>query len=169
MAANFFSRTVSIILRFLELAFAIIVAGIVGHSLHQSDEANATPLRRVIYTEVVAGLSILTALLLLFPMTYSFAVFAVDFILFILWIVAFGLLQSWLGPFNCGYSYWPWNDNSEASSICEQWKAVVAFSFLSAVAWLITFVLGVLAYRRVRSVDGSVGASTRRKGFFGRR
>lgn len=79
-------RAVSIVLRTLELASAIIVAGIVGHYLAQMDNANASPGGRFIYTEVVAGIAMFSALLLLIPFTWAISMFVVEFVLFILWV-----------------------------------------------------------------------------------
>lgn len=87
------SRIASLALRVLELISAAVVAGIIGKNLRYADEANARPAKRMIYTEVVAGLSILAAIILLLPMTFAFSLWPVDILLFILWIVAFGLLQ----------------------------------------------------------------------------
>lgn len=40
----------------------------------------------MIYTEVVAGLGILFALLLLIPFTFAINMFPLDFLMFILWV-----------------------------------------------------------------------------------
>ena len=86
------SRLLSVLLRIGELAFAAVVAGIVGEYLHVFDKADAWPQSRFIYTEVIAGLSILLALFWLIPFTDSVINWPGDLILFILWIVAFALL-----------------------------------------------------------------------------
>ncbi|KAI9861108.1 MAG: hypothetical protein M1813_005537 [Trichoglossum hirsutum] len=86
------SRLLSVVLRIGEIAFAAVVAGVVGEYLHQFDKAHAWPQSRFIYTEVVAGLSILLALFWLIPFTDSVINWPGDLIFFILWIVAFALL-----------------------------------------------------------------------------
>jgi hypothetical protein len=88
------SKICSVILRFCELASAAIVAGIVGRYLHFLTEANAHAGSRIIYTEVIAGISILFSILLSPPLKYSFYFFVIDFVLLICWMVAFGLLCS---------------------------------------------------------------------------
>jgi hypothetical protein len=91
------SRLLSIALRIGEVAFAAVVAGIIGQYLHSFDKAHAWPHGRFIYTEVIAGLSILLALFWLVPFTGSVINWPGDSILFLLWIVAFALLVN-VGP-----------------------------------------------------------------------
>jgi hypothetical protein len=86
------SSIVSFTLRGSELAFAATVTGLIAPYIHQSHLANDLPVRRSIYTIAVASLSMLFALLLLVPFSASFYFFPVDIMLFVLWIVAFGLL-----------------------------------------------------------------------------
>lgn len=101
------SQFIAISLRVCELAFSAVVAGITGSYLNQANikQASSFSKRDFICTEggslpplksdpsdkftVVAGLGIFFALLFLLPIRWSFVV---DFILFILWMVAFGLL-----------------------------------------------------------------------------
>lgn len=85
------ARIVSMILRAAELVFAAIVAGVIGDYLHKSN-GTAWFLGRFIYTEVVAGLSILLALLWLLPFSSTFIHWPVDIFISILWWVAFALL-----------------------------------------------------------------------------
>lgn len=134
-----FIELVSIILRLAELAFAAIVAGLTGEYLHRSEGASAWSLGRFIYTEVVAGLSILFAIIWLIPFSGSFIHWPTDLVISILWFVAFGLLVDWLGD-GCGYVF-DWSDVSFESG-CSLWKADVAFAFLSAVCWLVSAILG---------------------------
>lgn len=91
----------SIVLRLAELAFAAIVAGLNGDYLHAVRHADSWDLGRFIYTEVVAGLAILFALIWLFPFSSSFIHWPADFLISICWFVAFGLLVDWLDG-KCG-------------------------------------------------------------------
>ena len=68
------------------------VAAIVGEYEHHLSLAQAQVDSRLVYTLVVAGLSIAFAVILFLPFGYSFRGFPVDVVLFILWIVAFALL-----------------------------------------------------------------------------
>jgi hypothetical protein len=91
----------SIILRLAELAFAAIVAGLNGDYLHAVHGVSAWHLGRFIYTEVVAGLAMLLAIIWLFPFSSSFIHWPADFIMSVCWFAAFGLLVDWLGQ-SCG-------------------------------------------------------------------
>lgn len=84
-------RIVSMILRAAELAFASIVAGVTGQYLHRSN-ASSWANGRFIYTEVVAALSIVFALLWLLPFSSTFVHWPLDIFFSILWWVVFGLL-----------------------------------------------------------------------------
>jgi hypothetical protein len=90
------SRITSLLLRASELAFSVIVAGITGWYLHATDHYSAWSRGRYIYT---AGLSILASLVLLIPFTASLMHWPLDLLLFVLWMVAFGLLEDVFAPF----------------------------------------------------------------------
>lgn len=145
----------------------------------------------MIYTEVVAGLALLLSILLLLPMTWAFSLWPADFIMFILWIVAFGLLvgksglflpilgtfgtspanslsTDWIGPLNCsqGWNFNPWDDSGV--NHCQQWKAALAFCFLSALFWLLSGAIAAWTLHRTRGATAEP-ASTRRRGWWGRR
>ncbi|KAK4190702.1 CASP-like protein UU5 [Podospora australis] len=141
------AEILSIILRLAELAFAAVVAGLNGDFLHASRGASSWDLARHIYTEVVAGLSILFAIVWLFPFSGSFIHYPADFFLSILWFIAFGLLVDWLNG-SCGYIF-DWGEFSfRDTASCSQFKAVVAFAFLSAICWLVSAILGLYWTRR---------------------
>lgn len=86
------SMVLSVILRIWELSCAVIVTGIVGQYLHYLDLANAQPSARIVYTIVIAGISILVSIIFMPPLKYSFYGFIIDAILGVCWMVAFGLL-----------------------------------------------------------------------------
>lgn len=86
------SKVVNVILRVSELISAAVICGIMGHYLHQLDDANGPYSSRVVYSVALAGISIFLSLVLIPPMRYSFFAFPVDFALFIMWMVCFGLL-----------------------------------------------------------------------------
>lgn len=75
-----------------QLAFAAIVAGITGSYLHFVRGSSSWHEGRFIYTEVVAGLSIVLSVIWLFPFAGSFIHYPADIIISICWFVAFGLL-----------------------------------------------------------------------------
>lgn len=94
----------SMILRLAELAFAAIVAGINGHYLHQVEGTSTWDQARFIYTEVVAGISIIAAIIWLFPFAGSFIHWPIDLLISVCWWVSFGLLVDYLNG-SCGYVF----------------------------------------------------------------
>ena len=78
----------------MELTSAVIVAGIVGQYLHYLNLGHSGVNSRIIYTEVISGISILLSIIFMPPLKYSFYGFIVDLALFICWMVAFGLLAN---------------------------------------------------------------------------
>lgn len=88
------------VLTTLKLAFAAVVAGLTGYYLNSVSDLSDWSQARFIYTEVVAALSILLALVWLFPFSGTFFFWPIDFLISIAWFVAFGLLVD----VGCNYS-----------------------------------------------------------------
>ncbi|KAF7136748.1 hypothetical protein CNMCM5793_006217 [Aspergillus hiratsukae] len=156
------SRLVSIILRVAEIAFAAVVAGIIGYYLHKFSDADvdAWPQARWIYTEVVAGLSILLGLIWLIPFSSGFFSWPFDVIISFAWFAAFGILVDAIHNMNCG-SIWAWHFTTNTINACGRWKAAEAFSFLSAIVWLASALVGIWFTFRVRGANAD--------GYHGRR
>ncbi|KAJ5562690.1 hypothetical protein N7535_002865 [Penicillium sp. DV-2018c] len=152
------SRIASIILRVAEVAFAAIVAGIIGHYLARVNDNNVDVNwwgeSRFIYTEVIAGLSILLGLIWLIPFSWGFFTWPLDIIISLAWFAAFGVLVDTIRQLPCG-SIWHWRFRT--GSMCGRWKAAEAFSFLSAILWLVSAIVGIWFTFRVRrnTVDGT--------------
>ncbi|KAF4632040.1 hypothetical protein G7Y89_g6094 [Cudoniella acicularis] len=152
----------SLLLRIGELAFSATVAGLTGEYLHSTRGASAWSRKRFIYTEVIAGISILFSLLFLLPFTASFIHYPVDFLLFIAWMIAFGLLANFIGPLNCG-SVWNWHGIT-GQSTCSKWKADIAFCFLASIFFLVSALLGIYyVHRRERAIADK---TTRRRRWY---
>ncbi|KAJ5104926.1 hypothetical protein NUU61_002273 [Penicillium alfredii] len=148
------SRLASIVLRVAEIAFAAIVAGLIGHYLASSSDVDIWPQARWIYTEVIAGLSILLGLIWLIPFSSSFFSWPLDVLISFAWFAAFGILVDALRHLPCG-SIWGWHFFN--NSVCGRWKAAEAFSFLSAILWLVSAIVGIWFTFRVRDTtsDGN--------------
>lgn len=86
------SRAVSVIFRVMQLVSGAVVAGTLGHYLHNIHEAGVGSNGRVVYSIAIAGISIFFAIVLMPPLAYSFYGFPLDFAIFVCWMVAFGLL-----------------------------------------------------------------------------
>jgi len=138
----------SLCLRIGELAFTAVVAGLTGQYLHANKHESAWSKKRFIYTEVVAAIGILFSLLFLLPFASSFIHWPMDFVLFILFMVAFGLLANFIGPMNCG-SVWNWHGITGKSQ-CSKFKADIAFCFLASIFFLASALLGLYVVHRRR-------------------
>jgi len=151
------SSVVSVILRITELISAAVVTGIVGEYTHYVDVANDNPGSRIVYTIAIGGIGIFFSLILMPPFSYSFYAFLVDFALFLLWIVAFGLLEN-LGSCDSewylthwGYYWGGWWRTPQVrltpvlvgTSACGKWRATLAFSFIGGFCWLASGILGL--------------------------
>jgi hypothetical protein len=160
------SKAVSVTLRVLELISASIVAGILGRLLHLVHVAHGHFNDRLVYAVTIAGLSIFYSLCLILPFLYSFLAFPLDIIMFILWMVAFGLLEGVGHPCrtesstNAGQlvvgrscssgwytNYWGlyWGRLWAAPrrswfrlSGCSSWRTALAFTFIGSILWLLS-------------------------------
>lgn len=89
------SRVLLVLCRLGELVCGAVVLGLLGQAFSLINDAGVLePEGRLIYTAVVASLTILDSLIFIVLFAYSYWSFLLDFILFVLWIVAFGLLES---------------------------------------------------------------------------
>jgi len=152
----------SLALRVGELAFSATVAGLTGSYLHQTKHQSAWSKKRFIYTEIVAAIGILFSLLFLLPFMASFVHWPLDFVLFILFMVAFGLLADFIGPMNCG-SIWNW-DGITGKATCSKFKADLAFCFLASIFFLVSALLGLwVTHRRRRGATADRVTTHRRR------
>ena len=88
------SKITSVIFRTIEVVSAIIVVSLVGEYLHYTSQAHVRANRDIVYTEAIAGLSLAFSLLMIIPFRFQFYAFGLDFAMFILWMVSFGLLRN---------------------------------------------------------------------------
>ncbi|KAH6674361.1 integral membrane protein [Halenospora varia] len=151
----------SLCLRIGELAFSATVAGLTGAYLHSTRHTSAWSRKRFIYTEVIAGISILFSLIFLLPFMSSFIHYPFDFVLFAAWMIAFGLLADFIGPLHCG-GLWNWRGIT-GKGTCDRWKADIAFCFLASIFFLVSALLGLyVVHKRRRAVVDS----TRRRRWY---
>lgn len=139
----------SLLLRIGELIFSTIVAGINGAYLHNIKGTPAWSKKRFIYTEVIAAIGILFSLIFLIPFASSFIHWPVDLLLFVGFMIAFGLLTNFIGPMNCG-SIWNWNGIT-GKGVCSRLKADIAFCFLASIFFLVSAILGFMVIHRRRA------------------
>ena len=87
-------KVISVILRFSEFACAVIVLGILSRFCHLISLAEADVDGRIIYAMVVASIGIIYSVFLSPPFKSLFLAFPFDFVLFVMWLVAYCLLQT---------------------------------------------------------------------------
>lgn len=86
------SKVCHVILRVWELICSVVVLGLVAHFVQILNDAGVSNDSRIVYTLVVASISTLYTIVFMPPLHYAFLAFPADFCLFVLWMVAFGLL-----------------------------------------------------------------------------
>ncbi|KAF2185316.1 hypothetical protein K469DRAFT_708101 [Zopfia rhizophila CBS 207.26] len=158
------SKVLSVILRLSELCSSVIVVALLSrffYLLHLAQDGSVEG--RLIYTQVISCLEIIFSIVLIPPATYSFYAWPIDAIFFICSIVAFGLLANFNS--SCS-SYWYRNywgyywgrfwtvaprvtitfDTIDHAG-CGAWRAILAFLFIGAMAWLLSAILVSLALK----------------------
>ncbi len=88
------SKVISVIFRLAEAVASIILLGLLGTFLGIVSNAGVYADPRVIYAIVIACMGVFLSLLFMLPFTYSFMVFPMDFVMFLLFLVAFCLLEA---------------------------------------------------------------------------
>lgn len=157
-------RIVVFAIRVAELAFAAVVAGVNGEFLHHSQGVDSWTIGRQIYAEVIAGISIFFALIWLVPFSSSMTNWPLDVVISLCWWAAFGLLVDQLDSSACG-DVFNWSDLSLRGDPCGKFKTVIAFSFLSALLWLVSALVSLFwVHRQTRKVE-----RTHRRSRWGRR
>jgi hypothetical protein len=96
-------KVISVILRLGEFASAVIVLGILCRFCYLISIAQSDADGRIIYAMVVACIGIIYSFFFCLPFKLLFLGFPFDFVLFVMWLVAYCLLQTvWLSlPFLC--------------------------------------------------------------------
>jgi len=148
-----FERILSILFRAAELAFGAIVLGISAWWIHHSNNASSWANGRMIYTLVVASLAVLAALIWFIPTAHSFTHYGFDFLMFALFIISFGLIVDWLNS-GCGHVF-NWSIISPLGNLCGKVRALEAFTFLSAIIWLASALLGIYFVHKRRNAVAS--------------
>ncbi|KAH8695296.1 hypothetical protein BGW36DRAFT_199942 [Talaromyces proteolyticus] len=143
MSTELIPRPVAIALRFAQVAFAAIVAGLIGYFLNVlGGDGDSWTTGRWIYAEVVAGASIVLGCILMIPSFHGCFVWPVDITLGLAWLAAFGNLVNTLDGTVCGQID-DISNFSNTNANCAQGQAGEAFAFLSGIAWLVTGILGI--------------------------
>lgn len=87
-------KVLNVLFRLGELVSAIIVLALLSRFSWLLHTGSGGSSGRVIYTMVVAALAIIFSILLIAPITALFLGFPLDFLMWIMWLIAFCLLAS---------------------------------------------------------------------------
>ncbi|KAF5026369.1 hypothetical protein F66182_1577 [Fusarium sp. NRRL 66182] len=161
-------KVLSVLLRLAEFACAVIVLGILSRFCYVISIAQVEADGRIVYAMVVAGIGIIYSFFFFPPFKSLFLSFPFDFVMFIMWLVAYCLLQTKTGSHTCSarwyYDYWgyywgrfwrvgPVGTVAIDGAGCAQWRTVLAFSFLSWFLHLTSGVLGIYVFRTYIELD----------------
>jgi len=150
------SQVLSVIHRLGELVCSTVVLAVLGRFFFFIDLANTGANGRLIYACVVASISLLISILFMPPLKYSFFGFPFDFVLFVMWLVAFCLLETLTGVHTCSsdwyLTYWGYywgrfwvvdGDLDIGDAGCASWRSILAFCFMAMMAFLFSGFLGM--------------------------
>ncbi|WKT53999.1 Marvel domain [Fusarium oxysporum f. sp. vasinfectum] len=161
-------KVISVLLRLAELACAIIVLGILSRFCYLAGIAQAHVDGRIIYAIVVACLGIIYSIFFCPPFKNMFLGFPFDFVLFVMWLVAYCLLQTRTGSHTCTatwyYNYWgyywgrfwrvgPIGTVHVSNAGCAPWRTVLAFAFIAWFLHLLSGILGVYVFKTYIKLD----------------
>jgi hypothetical protein len=154
---------ISALLRCFEFACALIVVVILGRFFYYLGDSHVHANGRLVYTMVVGGISLLYSFCFCPPFNILFMAFPVDFVLSVMWLIAFCLIITLSGTNTCTsswfYNYWGhywdyyervWRGYSYvriSGSACPLWRTILAFSFMAILAHLLSGLLGIYVYR----------------------
>ncbi|KAK0615411.1 hypothetical protein DIS24_g11844 [Lasiodiplodia hormozganensis] len=124
-----------VFLRFLQFVLALTVCGLYGVDLDAARKAGAYADSKWVYAEVVAGFAAVTCLVYFLPMVKSLFFFAWDWVLFILWVVVFGIF---------GRMYI--NEAPEYDAGIRRMKHAVWVDLTNMLLWFITATYGTVMW-----------------------
>jgi len=136
------TNIVNLVLRFLQLIFAIAVIGLYAQDLNKARKEKKYSDGKWVFATVVGSFSAVTALIfMIIPILISYwtvaILFAWDLILFILWCAVFGLFGSM-------YIH----ANAQMDSGVQRMKNAVWIDLICLLLWFITGLLGAIGFWR---------------------
>ena len=133
------------------------MAGIVGNYLDYYQGGVNWPLARFIYCVIIAGISMLIALIWLIPSASSFYAWPIDILVSFAWFAAFGVLVDFIKG-SCNSRAFDFHAIGDGG-FCGRWRAAEAFAFISAVLWLLSALVGIWLMRREKNKAAAAGAA----------
>lgn len=97
----------ALVFRIGQFAFSTIVVGLTSSHLHSARTEPSWSKKRFIYTDVVAALGLFVSLFFMLPFTWNFIHWPIDFLMFVMYMIAFGLLVdvSYVSPHSIPSSF----------------------------------------------------------------
>jgi hypothetical protein len=144
------SRIISLTLRLAQFVTAAVVLGLTSYFLHQYNKYGVGPFNRLVYSAVIAAISVCLSLLWAISPSATLTHIGIDLIFSGAWFAVFGLLQDYSDDgLKCG-STWAWGNIDLTDNYCGQWNAAQAFAFLTAIFWFASFLVGILAWSKAK-------------------
>ncbi|KAF8543201.1 hypothetical protein BDD12DRAFT_915968 [Trichophaea hybrida] len=119
-------------LRISQILVSLVIAGLYGRDISAGNTTAAW-----VFAEVVAGLSIVVAIIYLLPFIRSFKFFFVDVVLFLFWTGLFGAFGNRYIKTDC-----------KKDGDCGRMKTAVWFDLIGMLLWFVSGVVGVFAFLR---------------------
>lgn len=145
--ANKTHLIINIITRALITIVSFVVVGFYARDVDLTRKAGHSVDGRWGYAVAVSVLSIIVCLVHLLPQIRSRMLFPVDLVLFLLWVILFGIFGKMYIPRNC-----------MGDGACDRMKVAVWFDLAGMLLWLLSGVMGAINWRRDR-VSGGPGMS----------
>ncbi|KAI9811980.1 MAG: hypothetical protein M1832_000645 [Thelocarpon impressellum] len=127
-------------MRTLQFVMALVVLGLYGTDLEAFRKAEQPADSRWIYAETIAGLAALTSLVYMIPMVKAHVAFAWDALLFLLWVVVFGIF----GKLLIG-------KDTKKDAHAQRMLNAVWVDLFNMCLWFITAAYGAIIYMRRRA------------------
>jgi len=172
-----FHRVAYFLLRMSELICAVIVLAILARFTYLVGIGRVSVDGKIVYALVIASIATAFSILFCVPVNVLSMSFPADFILFVCWLVAFGLLAAedrhcstgWYNN-NWGYYWGRWWRFGPVGRVnvgnigCGYWRTTLAFSFMASMAHLLSLILGIYIFREYVRVKDTVATAKKQAG-----
>ena len=124
-----------IIMRFFQLIMGIVVIGLYAQDLRRAHKAGVGYDSKWMYATIVGTLASFWAIVCMLPLVKAWFLFGVDFVMFILYVAAFGVF---------GNMYI--HEDAEGNGGVQRMKNAVWVLLANMILWFITFVYGSVVF-----------------------
>lgn len=124
-----------ILMRFFQLIMGIVVIGLYAQDLRRAHAAGVKYDSKWMYATITGTLASFWAIVCMFPLVKSWFLFGIDFVMFILYVAAFGIF---------GKMYI--HEDPEGDGGVARMKNAVWVLLTNMILWFITFVYGAVIF-----------------------